>query len=87
MGMKKTFLEYLPDRTIVKVTMLDGKVIKEKIHDGQKFLFNGSSTLNFGIKELKRAGAPKHLIAEYKQGSWEKFTKAVEAKLASGAKK
>lgn len=87
MGIKRTFLEYKPDRTIVKVTMIDGKVIKEKIHDGEKFLFNGSSTINFGIKDLKRSGAPAKLVREFKDGVWDNFRGQVEKKLAEGAKK
>jgi hypothetical protein len=87
MGLRRTFTEYKPDRSIVKVTMLDGKVISEKVVKNEKFLFNGSATLNFGIKELKRSGAPKKLIREFKDGAWDNFRTQVEAKLAEGAKK
>lgn len=87
MGIRQTFLEYGKDRTITKVTMLDGKVVREKVYDGEKFLFNGSATLDFGIKELKRSGAPAKLVREFKDGVWAQFRKQVETKLAQGAKK
>lgn len=86
MGLRQSFTEFKPDRSIVRVTMLDGKVIKEKTVQGEKLLHTGG-TLNFGIKELKRSGAPAKVVREYKEQMYGKLRTAVEQKLAQGAKK
>ena len=85
MGMRQTFLEYKPDRTIVRVTMLDGKVVKEKVLNGK--LLHTGGTLNFGIKQLKRSGAPAKVVREYKDQMYDKLRSKKKKKLTSGAKK
>lgn len=86
MGMRQTFTEFKPDRSIVKVVMLDGKVVSEKTVKGEKLLHAGG-TLNLGIKQLKRSGAPAKVVREYKDQMYSKLRTAVEQKLAEGAKK
>lgn len=80
-AVKRTYLEYGKDRSIYKCVMINGEVVSRKKIEGQKMLSQGTHTLDFGIKKLKRSGAPKKLIREYKEGVWGEYRKRVEKQL------
>lgn len=86
MALKRTFNEIAPDRTMKRVTMIDGEVVDERTLP-HKFVHNGSVSLNLGIKEMKRRGYTNKQIKQYKKQVWDKLNNAVEKKLKGDSKK
>lgn len=83
-NVRRSYTHIHPDRSQERVTEVGGKEESRKPIEG-KFIADGSATLDFGIKRLKRAGAPKQAIRDYKNGVWSEYLKRVENKLKEQA--